>query len=137
MSPQRAEEVKKVNATTMVHTSVWTLRRYPDLGQRTDRHGVTIALAAAVEVEASLSTESPGHIRSAPRMEGRVEGALRKQGDTGTEALTEVQKQQSRTELLMAAKGGQEETAIATKWTGRGKEHASTGESKLHLSSQS
>lgn len=60
----------------MVHMSVWTLRRYPGPGQRTDRQGVTITPAAAVEVEASLSTESPGPIKNAQRTEGRVEAVL-------------------------------------------------------------
>lgn len=121
----------------MVRMSVWTLRQYPAPGRRTDRQGVTITTAAAVEAEASLSTESPGRIKNAQRMERRVEGVLRKQEDTGTEGLTEVEEQQSKTELLTAVKGGQEEIAIATKWTGRGREHASTGGSKLNLSSES
>lgn len=116
---------------------VWTPRRYPGPGRRTGRHGATIAPAAAAEAEASLSIESPGRIRNAQRTERRAEGVPGKQEDTGTGGLTEVEKQPSRTERLMAVKGGQEETAIATKWTGRGRERASTGGSKSKLSSKS
>lgn len=90
----------------------------------------------AVEVEGSLSTESPDRIENVPKTVRRAEGGLQKQEDTGTEGLTEVEKQQSRTELLMAVNGGREEVAISTKWTGRGREHASTEGSKLNLSSE-
>lgn len=126
-----------MNVIITVHMSVWTLRRYPGPGRRTGRRGATITPAVAVEVEANLSTESPGRIKNAQRMERRAGGVLGKQEGTGTEGLMEVEKQQSRTEQRMAVKGGQEETAIATKWTGRGREHASTGGSKSNLSSES
>lgn len=125
-----------MNITTTNRRSVRTPQRYPGLVQRTGLQGVTITLAVAVEVEGSLSTESPDRIENVPKTVRRAEGGLQKQEDTGTEGLTEVEKQQSRTELLMAVNGGREEVAISTKWTGRGREHASTEGSKLNLSSE-
>lgn len=57
------------------------------------------------------------------RMAGEV---LEKQGDIRTKGLTEVEKEESKRELGMAMRGGQEEIAMATKRMARGRRCVST-----------
>lgn len=84
----------------------------------------------AVEGEGNQNTGSPGHIENVQKMVRMAGEELEKQGDIRAKGLTEVEREESRRELVMAVRGGQEEIAMATKQRGRGRGCASTEGSK-------
>lgn len=129
-SPQRAGGAAKESTTTTAHTCDWMPRSSPGRARRRGRPGAIITPGVAAEGEASRSTGSPGHNANVQKMARMAEEGLERQGDIRAKGLTEVGKGESRRELVMAVRGGQEEVAMAIKRMARGRGCASTEGSK-------
>lgn len=129
-SPPRAGGAAKESITTTAHMSDWMPRSSLGQARRRGHPGAIITPGVAAEGEVSRSTGSPGHSANVQKMAKMAEEGLERLGDTRAKGLMEVGKGESRRELVMAARGGQEEVAMAIKWMVRGRGCASTEGSK-------